>query len=56
MSWAPPVSEDNPANQSFGTQPLPGMYSRLPEWEAHPLAKSSPAKSSKRQSFDMNQI
>jgi hypothetical protein len=31
-----------PAGQSFGTQPLPGMNSRLPEWVLQPAQSKIP--------------
>jgi hypothetical protein len=41
------------ADQSFGTHPRPGTYSRLPEEDLHPAAANISAARRIRQSFDM---
>jgi hypothetical protein len=46
-----------PADQSLGTQPLPGMNSRLPEEEeAHPATARRLARSNSNTIFDMAAI
>lgn len=53
MKWLKAFCGDG---QSFGTQPLPGMYSRLPEWFAHPDPTTRASKTKTRQTFDMQKI
>src|SRR5262249_40051429 len=50
----PPARRD--CDQSFVTQPLPGMYSRLPDDDLHPAATTSAASSNRRQSFFIRQF
>jgi hypothetical protein len=57
LKLRPPLPLDvSETPQSFGTQPLPGMYSRLPDdGLAHPATTTIAITSQSRQSFDMLQ-